>query len=268
MKHHHFSAAVVVLSGLTFLTAHAAAQSAVTVAAVEIPVAPSVSSSLPDAPEPNLPTSNLGDLDDQQAKGAAGPVVANIAPKNASIILPGEKIQPLHGVGEHLIYGMKDSFNVYQLVGITISAGWSQIIDSEPHFGRDAAAFGKREGAAALRSTIQTMGNDVVFSPMFHDDSRYYVMGDGHGFFKRAIYAATRVVITRASATGKDRLNVPLLLSYGVAAGVNNAYYPDQDRGAAKTARNWGTSLGGAALGFEASEFLSDALRIVHIKKD
>jgi hypothetical protein len=272
MSQYLLFATVALLSGLMPLVAQS-----VTIASTDAPAIPLanasapdftvVSSSLPDSPQPNIPITGIavGTLDDQH--DAARPATPNI-PKYALIVMPGETITPLHGVREHLIYGAKDSFNPYQLLGITIAGGYSQVFDTEPHYGGGAEAFGKRVGAAALRSTIQNMGNDVVFSPMFHDDSRYYVLGEGHSFFKRAIYSATRVVITRASATGKDRLNVPLLLSFGIAAGVNNAYYPDQDRGAASTARNWATSLGGAALGNEASEFLNDALRLVHIKRD
>jgi hypothetical protein len=270
MKQCLLSATIAVLSSFMPL----AAQSVVTVASAETPVlTPLVTTSLPEAPEPNIPadTSNiLGNPGDQRVANTSGRDTANLAPKYALVVLPGETIVPLHGVREHLIYGAKDSFNPYQLLGITIAGGYSQVFDTEPHYGGGAEAFGKRVGAAALRSTIQTMGNDVVFSPMFHDDSRYYVMGEGHSFFKRAIYAASRVLITKASATGRDRLNVPQLLSFAVAAGVNNAYYPDQDRGAASTARNWATSLGGAALGNEASEFLQDFIREYHrhVKKD
>jgi len=103
---------------------------------------------------------------------------------------------------------------------------------------------------------------------MFHDDPRYYAMGDGHPFFTRVAYAASRVLIVRSSYSSQQRFNAPLLLGYAAAAGTNNAYYPDQDRGWKKTAQSFGTSLAGAALGFEASEFLHDALRMVHLRRN
>ena len=140
-------------------------------------------------------------------------------------------------------------------------------LDSQPHYGHNSEAFGKRVGAAALRSTVQTMATDAVFSPMFHDDPRYYALGRDHAFVNRVFYAATRVVWVRSSYSMKNRINAPLLLGYGSAAGLNNLYYPDQDTGAKNTFENWGTSLAGAALGFEVDEFLDDALRIVHLRK-
>jgi hypothetical protein len=226
------------------------------------------SSSLPDAP--SAVAAGIADaaapaIDFGQAPSGVG--VGPVAPRFSTIILPGQKSVPLHGM-EKVVYGLHDSFNLTQLAGITISAGWSQLIDSQPHYGRDAEAFGKREGAAALRSTVQTMATDALFSPMFHDDPRYYALGDDHGFVTRVFYAASRVVVTRSSYSMKNRINVPLLLGYGAAAGLNNVYYPDQDRGAKNTMQNWGTSLVGAALGFEVSEFLDDALKIVHLRKD
>ena len=139
-------------------------------------------------------------------------------------------------------------------------------MDSSPHYGTDAEAFGKREGVAALRNTVQTLSTDALFSPIFRTDPRYYELGQGHSFIGRVAYAATRVVVTRAD-NGHNRLNAPLLLGYGVAAGLNNVYYPDRDTGGSATAKSYATSLGGAALGFEANEFLDDALRLVHLRR-
>lgn len=221
------------------------------------------SSSLPDAPEPVSAGASAPVAFDAQALGGTVP---GTAPKFAFIILPGQQAVPLHGM-EKAVYGLHDAFNPLQLVGITLSAGWSHLIDSQPHYGHNSEAFGKRVGAAALRSTVQTMATDAVFSPMFHDDPRYYALGRDHAFVNRVFYAATRVVWVRSSYSMKNRINAPLLLGYGSAAGLNNLYYPDQDTGAKNTFENWGTSLAGAALGFEVDEFLDDALRIVHLRK-
>lgn len=216
--------------------------------------------SLPDAPDP---ASNTATPFDAQASPVTS---SSVAPRFAFIIEPGQQAQPLHGM-QKVTYGLHDAFSPLQLVGITVSAGWSHLIDSQPHYGHNSVAFGKREGAAALRSTVQTMATDALFSPIFHDDPRYYVLGDGHHFVNRVFYAASRVVWVRSSYSMKNRINAPLLLGYGSAAGLNNLYYPDGDRGAKNTFQNWGTSLVGAALGFEVDEFLGDALRIVHLRK-
>jgi hypothetical protein len=234
---------------------------------VPVPLEPNVAvigASLPDAP--SAMSSSMKPMDGQ-AGVAPGPGSANrvVASKYAGIILPGQKSVPLTA-GNKVIYGFADAFNPFAFVGVTLSAGYSHLVNSAPHYGTNAEAFGKREGASALRNTVQTLSTDAVFAPIFHDDPRYYELGAPHKFVSRVVYAATRVVITR-SDDGRSRLNAPLLLGYGVAAGMNNLYYPDQDTGGKQTAESYGTSLVGAALGMEANEFLDDALRIVHLRK-
>ncbi len=224
----------------------------------------SSAAALPDAPGAGFLTD--GDPEDQAGIAAsAGKPGTSVAPRYAGIILPGQTAAPLTGL-QKVAYSFHDAFNLYQLAGVTISAGYSQVVDSAPHYDPGAEGFGKREGVAALRNTIQILSTDAIFAPIFHDDPRYYELGQGHRFFARAWYAATRVVVTRSDA-GHGRFNAPLLLGYGVAAGANNAYYPDQDTGASASLKSFGTSLGGAALGFEANEFFDDALRMLHIRK-
>lgn len=255
-------------AALLMLAPFAAAQSVASAAETQIArldVAAPYSTStdaLPDAPSVVVAPAPFA------VDGPTG-VSASISPtasKYATIILPGQSAVPLHGM-EKVAYGLHDAFNPLQLVGITVSAGYSHLADTAPHYGTNSEAFGKREGVAALRSTIQTLATDAVFSPMFHDDPRYFAMGDSKPFLKRVVYAATRVVIVRSSYSTNNRLNAPLLLGYGVAAAANNAYYPDRDRGAKQTFQSYAGSLGGAALGFEVSEFLDDALRLVHIRR-
>ena len=216
-----------------------------------------------DAPDP---ASSLATAEEQSAPAPnPGNNHKAVASKYAGIILPGQTAVRL-SAGEKAVYSMHDAFNPFAFIGVTISAGYSQAVDSAPHYGRDAEAFGKREGVSALRNTVQTLSTDALFSPIFHDDPRYYELGQGHSFLSRAWYAATRVVVVR-SDSGHRRLNAPLLLGYGVAAGLNNAYYPDQDTGGAETAKAYASSLGGAVLSFEANEFLDDTLRAFHLRR-
>ncbi len=257
---------VLLLTGSPSLFAQipAAAAAPLQIASVASPHAPGFDPDLPDAPE--MSSSLVLDDEDQAGIAAsAGKAGTPAAPKYAGIILPGQTAAPLTA-GEKVVYSFHDAFNLYQLLGITVSAGYSQLADSSPHYGQDGNAFGKREGVAALRNTVQTLSTDALFSPIFRTDPRYYEFGRGHSFFSRAAYAATRVVVAR-SDSGHSRLNAPLLLGYGVAAGLNNLYFPDQDTGGSATAKSYATSLAGAALGFEANEFLDDALRVFHLRK-
>jgi hypothetical protein len=184
--------------------------------------------------------------------------------KYTTIVDPGQSVERLSG-GQKLIYAFREQASFTALIGATASAGVSQGLDSAPHYGHNKEAFAQRFGAAYARQTTQAIMTDGVFSPLFHDDPRYYVMGSQHNFFSRVVYAASRVVVVR-SDEGHSRLNAPLLAGYAVASGVNNAYYPEYDRGGKETALNFLTSLGGAVVSFEVSEFYHDALRMVHLK--
>lgn len=223
---------------------------------------------LPDAP--SFVRESLEDQTGQQNTNS--PIRANVgnygrpvAKKYASLIYPGQQALPLSAT-DKMVYALPDAFGLMNLASIMASAGWSHLVDSSPHYGHNSEAFGKRVGAAALRNVTQSLSTDAVFAPIFHDDPRYYQMGRDHGFFKRGFYAASRVLVTR-SDSGHQTLNAPLLLGYGTAAGISNIIYPDQDTGAGATLANYGTSLGGAAVGMLANEFLDDALRIVHLRK-
>jgi len=145
-------------------------------------------------------------------------------------------------------------------------AGYSHLMNSDPKYGTDKGAFGERYGAIILRETSQAILSGGVGDVIFRDDPRYYVLGDGHGIKQRAWYAVTQVFVTRTDAGG-HRWNAPLLLGYLGAAALTQTYYPPTSQGAGVVFKTYGGSLGGAALGFGYHEFLGDALRIAHIRK-
>jgi hypothetical protein len=153
------------------------------------------------------------------------------------------------------------------MLGWVISAGWSHLLDNSPNYGTDKGAFGERLGAAAIRGISEDFLSTSVMAPVFHEDPRYYRLGRrGHSLTQRAVYAATRVFITR-SDSGRETANLSLLTGNLEAAALTNAYYPARNRTAGRTMLTYGTSLGGAALGFGVNEFLEDALELTHLKK-
>jgi hypothetical protein len=48
---------------------------------------------------------------------------------------------------------------------------------------------------------------------------------------------------------------------------LTSTYYPQKNTSAGEIAATFGTSLGGAAIGFLTDEFIDDALVLVHLKK-
>ena len=223
---------------------------------------------LPDAPSSSVSAAEKSGLDLSSPLATPQSTAAYIKPamvsKYTTIVDPGQRVERLTA-GQKILYSFREQASMNSLIGATFSAGLSHGLDSSPHYGHNKEAFAQRFGAAYARQTTQAIMTDGVFSPLFRDDPRYYVLGSGHKFLNRIFYAATRVVVVR-SDEGSNRFNAPLLAGYAVAAGVNNAYYPELDRGAKETGINFLSSLGGAVVAFEVSEFYHDALRAVHLK--
>ncbi len=187
------------------------------------------------------------------------------AGRHDKYILPGQSA-PRLTVSDKVALGFKDAFSPFALVGITASAGYSHLTNGSPNYGTNSTAFGQRFGAAAARDTSEGLFTDCIMAPILHEDPRYYQMGDGHNFFKRVIYSATRVIITRTDG-GRTSPNLALLSGYAGSSAMTNLYYPQLNRGFHQTTLTFGGSLGGAVVGNLVSEFLSDTLQFVHLQK-
>lgn len=151
-------------------------------------------------------------------------------------------------------------------VGSTLlSAGWSQMLDSRPHYGTDSGAFGERLGAAAIKQTSQSFFNYGVFASAFHDDPRYYVVGPSKPIVNRALRSALATVVTRKD-NGNPAINWPNFAGDAVATALTNFYYPKEDHGFAKSADAFATSLATSILSNEVNEFTGDLFRLVRHK--
>jgi hypothetical protein len=180
-------------------------------------------------------------------------------------IAPNEIAEPMT-VSQKVVGGLKDSVSLFSAAGWFVSAGWEQLTNGSPNYGTDRGAFGQRLGAAAVRNISEGVLSDCLFAPVFHEDPRYYIMGKGHNFFKRAIYAGTRTIITRTDS-GRTMPNFALLAGNAAGSALTIPYYPAKNTTFSEVAQTFGGSIGGSALGFVVTEFISDALEFTHIKK-
>jgi hypothetical protein len=181
------------------------------------------------------------------------------------IIAPDEIADPMT-VHDKVVSGFKDSVSLSSAAGWLSTAGWQHLRNSSPNYGTDAGAFGQRLGAATLRATSETLFRESVFAPLFHEDPRYYIVGKGHPFSKRLVYAATRSIITR-SDSGHATPNFARLAGNAAASALTIPYYPAQNRTFSAVASTFGGSLGGSALSFVFDEFLVDALVDLKLRK-
>jgi hypothetical protein len=181
------------------------------------------------------------------------------------IVNPGEVAQPMP-VRDKVVGGLANSVSLFSATGWLAAAGWSHLTNGSPNYGTDSGAFGQRLGAAAIRGVSEGVFTNSLFASLFHEDPRYYVMGSGHPFFKRLVYAGTRPIITRTDS-GHTTPNFALLAGNAAGSALTIPYYPAQNTTFKEVAETFGGSIGGSALGFVVDEFILDVLIDLHIKK-
>jgi hypothetical protein len=239
--------------------ASAGAQAIAAEAMLALPDAPGATSSSADpAPDPASGAFRFDSLFTLSAPSA-------MASRTTKDIAPGQQA-PRLTIGDKILLGFRSSVTPFSLTGWVFSAGYSQAVNGSPNYGTNAKAFAQRLGAAAARNESEGVFSDSLMAPLFHEDPRYYELGRGHPFVRRLVYAATRTFVTRTD-DGKASPNYALFFGNVGGAALTNAYYPSQNRGFGNTAKTFGLSLGGSSLGFIVTEFYTDALEVVHLKK-
>ena len=240
-------------------------------ALADLPEAPSLSSSSSAAEPLGASSQPLPQIANQKegSQPSLNPLqrrATPYVPTSTDITIAPGQAGPRQTVSDKLFGSVRDSISPFSIAGEVISAGYSQGIDSSPHYGRDLGAFGQRVGASVARGTSQKLFSEGVMAAVLHEDPRYYQLGSKQNFFKRVLYAGTRPVIGRTDG-GRTTPNLALLSGYLGASALAQVYYPARDQGFGDVMRTWGTGVGGAAIGDEVSEFLPDVLQFLHLKR-
>lgn len=194
--------------------------------------------------------------------GQRPPDPATASP-HAIIVLPGQ-IAPPQTAGDKVVSSLYETISPFSFAGSLVSAGYSHLVDSAPNYGVDSGAFGQRLGAAVVRGASQNLFTVGAMAPILREDPRYYQLGPKVPLVHRAVYAATRSLVGRTDS-GRTTPNFALLSGYLGAAFLTRTYYPDRNTSTGDVLQTWGSSIGGASLGFLVTEFLPDALQIVHL---
>lgn len=139
-------------------------------------------------------------------------------------------------------------FGVY-----AIQAGVEQAHDAHNGYGQGVAGYARRFGAALGDGTSARFFSTYAYPSLLHQDPRYFRKGEGGGW-SRAGYSVSRTFVTR-SDSGKAQPNWSNVLGKFTAAGLSNAYYPPDDRGASLTLSRLAISLSYQMLGNLAIEF-------------
>jgi hypothetical protein len=105
----------------------------------------------------------------------------------------------------------------------------------------------------------------VIFAlpTVLHEDERYYAMGEGN-FYKRGIYAASRILIT-PDYHGHNTFNAAEVFGRATSQGISLTYYPKGDRTVGALAVKFGWAMGRDALTNVFREYWPDiATHVLH----
>jgi hypothetical protein len=145
-------------------------------------------------------------------------------------------------------------YSAFIFVGITSLQAWGT--DTHPQLRSGIAGYGRYYWRGFLDKAD---GNYLVIFALptiLHEDERYYAMGEG-GFWKRAIYSASRVLIT-PNYHGHNTFNAAEVFGRGISQAISAAYYPSEDRTAGALAVKYGWAMGRDALTNVFREFWPD----------
>ena len=212
------------------------------------------SATLPDAPGISSSQSEIT-LSKQQAKGILGTMPSFRAVSAGAIPPPTAK--------QAFKTATQNSFAYSSFISVGITSLWTESSKAHPALGKGVSGYGRYYWRGFLDKTD---GNYLVifaFPAVFHQDVRYYAMGEG-ALWKRGVFAGSRILIT-PDYQGRQTVNASELLGRGAAQAISLLYYPSKDRTAAEFAQRYGCALGGDALTNMFREFWPDiAAHVLH----
>ena len=135
-------------------------------------------------------------------------------------------------------------------------------VDDEPSFGPGVSGFAKQYAASLTDHMTGNFLTSAALPSLLHQDPRYFELGSG-GVWRRAGYAASRIVVTRGDS-GAPQFNVSELGGNMLAASISNVYYPAANRTLTGTLSRWGMQLLWDTLSNEMKEFWPDIRQKLH----
>jgi hypothetical protein len=210
-------------------------------------------SALPDAPQAQQPAQSF-------KPGARQMPVAPLPPqrKYAQTIEPGRQAQELSGA-DKIILSFTEVARPITLLPALYSASYEQLFNTDPKYGHDAGAFGEKFGASMLRSASVRVFSDGLLAAAFHQDPRYYRIGQGN-IFHRGLLSARQALIRRGD-NGNDQFNYSGIGGRAAAAALVVTYYPEPSVTARVAGLTFASSIATDAGGNLVLEFLPNIIR-------
>ena len=148
---------------------------------------------------------------------------------------------PLSGHDKFKLF-LRRTYSPYTFVTAAAEATWAQMWAQWPDYGGGMPGWGKRFGATLADTESRRFIQTFLLSTLLHQDPRYFRSGK-KGLIPRSWYAATRVLVTRDD-DGDSTFNTSEFLGTLLTSSLQNAYYPDSDRGFPNTMTRFVGALG------------------------
>lgn len=168
---------------------------------------------------------------------------------------PDTQTQPLSS-GQKFRGYVREQLGLSPFLAAGISAAISQGLDSDPKWGQGWEAYGKRTGDALIQGESVAVMREAIFPSLLHQDPRYYRRGRGN-VVRRAVYAATRTLITRQDS-GRAAFNFSAVGAAGAGAALTLLYYPDRSQNSTQVWEGFGENIAGIAVTTVLREFGPD----------
>jgi hypothetical protein len=172
---------------------------------------------------------------------------------------PDAPYVPLSGRQKFNIF-LKSTHSPYTFFSAAFGATLAQAEGQQYGYGGGMEGWGKRFGASLADTEARRFIQSFALSTALHQDPRYF-HSTKRKLIPRAWYAATRVVVTKAD-NGSQTFNSSEFLGALFGSSLQNAYYPEADRGFAKTMTRFVGALGSDASTNLLREFWPDMRRI------
>jgi hypothetical protein len=157
----------------------------------------------------------------------------------------------------------QNSFDYSAFVFVGITSLLAEGTDAHAQLGKGIEGFGRYYWRGFVDKTDGNYLAIFALPTVFHQDERYYAMGEGP-LWKRGVYAASRVLVT-PSYHRHNSFNISELLGRAMAQGISASYYPSQSRTLGALASKFGYAVGRDALTNTVREFWPDiATHILH----
>jgi hypothetical protein len=140
----------------------------------------------------------------------------------------------------------ENSFDYSSFVFVGITSLLAEGTNSHPQLGKGVPGFWAYSWRGYLDKTDGNYWVDWIMPTVFHQDERYYAMGEG-GIMRRSVYAATRILIT-PNYHSRNSFNASEILGRGISQAISLSYYPSQTQSLSGFSQKYAYALGRDAL--------------------